>query len=342
MPSLTYHDISYLLPMLTNSKDLTSSALGGRIVSVSDEWFAEASNLLNPKKPIHIPGKVVYTGGWYDGWETRRHNKQTFDYAIVRMGPAAGTITGAEVDTAFFNGNEAPAISIEGCNAENDEDVIGWGRERGGWETILGRQECGPNRRQGWKLKSPTEKSYSYIRLNMYPDGGIARFRLFGHAIPAFPEKKSALVDLAAAINGGVILSCSDQHFSSASYLLIPGRGKDMSDGWETKRSRVEGHVDWVVVRLGFRGTVSKIVVDTAHFRGNFPSELQVEGIDWTAQGEPPADSKDWQDLTGLQEGEGDKQLGYPCAVQTPLTHVKLTIIPDGGVKRIRAFGQRI
>ena len=176
----------------------------------------------------------------------------------------------------------------------------------------------------------------------MYPDGGIARFRLFGQAVPVFPENRNALIDLASVLNGGVIASCSDQHFSSASYLLIPGRGKDMSNGWETKRSTVEGYEDWVIVRLGCRGIVSRIIVDTCHFRGNFPSEFKVDGIDWTAHGAPPADSKEWKEITGLQDGQGYQQLRYPCTLSTALTHIKLTIIPDGGVKRIRAFGQRL
>lgn len=324
------------------STDLISQRLGGRVLRCSDEWFAEAENLINPVKPITIPGKVVYTGGWYDGWETRRHNRMAFDWVVIRLGVATGRVAGAEIDTAFFNGNEAPAISIEGCVSDNDDEVVSWGHERGDWEPILGYQACGPTQRQGWKLAEVTEKAYTHVRLNMYPDGGIARFRLYGLAVPNFPADSKAIFDLAAAVNGGVAVACSDQHFGTVNNLLVPGRGKDMGDGWETKRSRAKGHVDWVIVKLGARGIISHLVVDTAHFRGNFPREIKVEGIDKTSDinEDSLSDESGWRDLTGLQKGQADKEMRFDCAGKDTFTHVKLTIVPDGGVKRIRVFGQ--
>src|SRR5690606_29398156 len=114
---------------------------------------------------------------------------------------------GVEVDTSYFSGNHAPAISVEGCFSDNDEGVVSRKGGRGKWETILGVQECGPLKRFGWKLDEPTGKKYTHVRLNMYPDGGIARFRLFGHAVPVFPDDKDAIFDLAAAQNGGVAVS---------------------------------------------------------------------------------------------------------------------------------------
>ncbi|KAJ4306909.1 Allantoicase [Collariella sp. IMI 366227] len=248
--------------------DLVSAGLDGKVLSFSDEWFASAANLINPSAPIRQPGKMVYTGAWYDGWETRRHNTQPFDWVIIRLGVASGTVTGVEVDTAFFSGNHAPAISVEGCFSQDDAEVLSWKGTRGGWETILGVEECGPSQRFGWRLNDPSAKQYTHVRLNMYPDGGIARFRLFGHAVPVFPDDKDAIFDLAAAQNGGVAVSCSDQHFGTKDNLILPGRGKDMGDGWETARSRTKGHVDWAVIRLGAPGYVQDFVVDTAHFRG--------------------------------------------------------------------------
>ncbi|MBE3043799.1 hypothetical protein IMZ48_14740, partial [Candidatus Bathyarchaeota archaeon] len=207
---------------------MISTDMGGKVLACSDEWFADASNLLTDKPAINIPGKMVYTGAWYDGWETRRHNTEPFDWAVVRLGVASGTVIGVEVDTAFFTGNNAPAISVEGCFSQDDDEVASWKGGRGKWETILGVQECGASHRFAWRLDSPTDKRYTHVRLNMYPDGGIARFRLFGHAVPVFPEDKGAVLDLAAAQNGGVATSCSDQHFSSKDNLLLPGRGRDM------------------------------------------------------------------------------------------------------------------
>jgi len=111
----------------------------------------------------------------------------------------------------------------------------------------------------------------------MYPDGGIARFRLFGVVVPVFPKDPDAVIDLAHVANGGLAVAFSDQHFGRASNLLLPGRGMDMGDGWETKRSREPGHTDWVVVKLGALGFIEKVVIDTAHFKGNFPQDVKLE-----------------------------------------------------------------
>lgn len=284
----------------------------------------------------------MYTGAWYDGWETRRHNQAPFDYVVIRLGVASGTVEGIEVDTAFFSGNHAPEISVEGCFSANDEEVIAWKGTKGQWEPILGIKECGPSQRFGWKLENPTKKAFTHVRLNMYPDGGIARFRLFGHAVPVFPDDKDAIFDLAAAQNGGVAVSCSDQHFGTKDNLLLPGRGKDMGDGWETSRSRGKEHVDWTIIRLGCPGAIQDLIVDTAHFRGNFPQKVKVQAIDWTGEGEPGAWAEGWADLIEASPCSPDKEHEFPSLErEKTFTHVKLIIIPDGGVKRIRVLGRR-
>lgn len=252
---------------------------------------------------------------------------------------------GVEVDTAFFDGNQAPEVGVEGCCLDDDEAGV---RERGyaGWETILSMQECGPSRRHAWLLPRLTEKAYTHIRLCMYPDGGIARFRLYGSVVPILPQSLTETFDLAATVNGGVAVACSDQHFGVKENLLLPGRGKDMGDGWETKRSRGV-HVDWVVVRLGCAGVIERVVVDTAHFRGNFPQKVQLfaaelgSGVEevpgseeherWTQILSPRPCGPDREHEFADLEGVEGKVYGA----------VKMVIIPDGGVKRLRVFGRR-
>ncbi|KAI1179627.1 hypothetical protein F4777DRAFT_586034 [Nemania sp. FL0916] len=317
--------------------DLVSGTLGGKVIGFSDEWFAEASNLLTPTAPIRQPGKMVYTGAWYDGWETRRHNPAPFDWVVIRLGVASGTVEGVEVDTAFFSGNHAPFISVEGCFNSNNEEVLSWKGEKGSWEPILGIEECGPSQRFGWKLNNPSTKQYTHVRLNMYPDGGIARFRLFGHAVPVFPDDQEAIFDLAAAQNGAVATSCSDQHFGTKDNLILPGRGKDMGDGWETTRSRSKGHVDWAIIRLGAPALIQSFVIDTAFFRGNFPQSAKLDAIEWTDGGEPGANAQGWVEVLEPSKCGPDQEHALDCAIKDkPFTHVKLTIIPDGGVKRLR------
>jgi len=323
--------------------DLISASLGGKVLAVSDEWFAPAENLLNPTKPIYSE-KQVFTGQWMDGWETRRHNRAPFDYAIIRLGVASGVIEGVEIDTTFFKGNEAPAISVEGCSSLDDAEVISWNGERGNWDVILSVQPCGPSRRHGWKLVQQTDKAYTHVRLKMYPDGGIARFRLFGSAVPILPVDEGTIFDLAAAQNGGITVSWSDQEFGTlASNLLLPGRGPDMADGWETSRSRTPDHVDWVIIQLGIPGHVKSLLLDTAHFRGNFPDKAQVAGLKYRGIGIPSSEDDGWRQLTPLFDCEPDKEHSLGALIQNVVfTHIKLTIYPDGGVKRLRVFGVRV
>ncbi|KAJ4334054.1 Allantoicase [Ascochyta clinopodiicola] len=320
--------------------DLISAPLGSKILSFSDEWFAAASNLTTKTAPISRPGVFVHSGAWYDGWETRRHNTAPYDWVVIRLGTASGRVAGVEIDTAFFNGNHAPEIAVEGTFADSDDEVAK--EEYSGWETVLSKQVCGPSQRHGWLLPSATEKAYTHVRLLMYPDGGIARFRLYGHAVPVFPASPSTVFELSATVMGGVATACSDQHFGTKDNLLLPGRGHDMGDGWETKRTRGE-HVDWTIVRLGAAGEIDHIVIDTAHFRGNFPQRVQVFAGRFEA--DPSHDAEGWVEVLSPQKSAPDAEIEYRAELANvqgqSYSHAKLVIIPDGGVKRFRVFGRR-
>ena len=247
-----------------------------------------------------------------------------------------------EIDTAFFNGNEAPEISVEGV-FETGEGAYERVRRlsEDGWREVLGRRACGPSRRHAWRVESG--EPITHVRLRMYPDGGIARFRLYGTPVPVWPEDPETEVELSAAVMGGVAAACSDEHFGRAGNLLLPGRGKDMGDGWETKRSRQKGHTDWVVVRLGGRGEVGKLVVDTRHFIGNYPRGVRVEGCD-IGEGSEWEEAK-WVEVLGERKVGPDEEFVFEGGLTNvkgkAFTHMRLTILPDGGVKRFRVFGTR-
>lgn len=284
--------------------NLASALLNTTILACSDDYFAAASNLLNSGPPVHRPGVFVHTGAWYDGWETRRHNPEPYDWVVIKLGaPGGGRLEGVEVDTAYFVGNYGERAALQGFSAlsatgsgggeiPSDEEIAS--PDFKGWQTILPPQRCGPSQRQAWKLSSDgddAKKVYTHFRLLMYPDGGFARLRLYGHAIPPPPPPVSAAAanevkdeeqeeeELSSALIGALALSASDQHYTLCSNLLLPGRGKDMGDGWETARSRAPGHVDWAIIRLGLPGRISRIVVDTKDFRGNFPRAVRVHGL---------------------------------------------------------------
>ncbi|KAK6527798.1 Allantoicase [Orbilia ellipsospora] len=350
----------------THCIDLVSASLGGEIVAVSDEWFAPATNLLTVAPPIRKPGFFVHTGAWYDGWETRRHNQEPEDWVIVKLGVNSGRIYGFEIDTAFFNGNHAPEITVQALFNPPSSPPPTQTDSR--WSTILPLQECGPSQRHVYLLDSPTTEAYSHVKLNMIPDGGIARFRVYGQPVPVFSDNLEEVIDTAHVSNGGLVVACSDQHFGRKDNLLQPERGRDMGDGWETKRSREKGHVDWVIVKLGAPTRISSVTIDTAHFRGNYPQRVQLEGLwhpdtevtpsntdnGWTTILQPAkckADHEHHFTVAGEKvqlgshnrETNGVTQEGELSEVTATkiFSHVKMTIIPDGGVSRLRVYGRR-
>src|SRR5207248_5032920 len=122
------------------------------------------------------------------------------------------------------------------------------------------------------------DRRWTHVRLNIIPDGGVARLRVYGVVLPDWSKlKPNEIVDLAAVENGGVPLTCSDMFFSSMNNLIMPGRSANMGDGWETKRRRGPGY-DWIILKLGSPGSVRKIEVDTNHFKGNYPDTCSIEG----------------------------------------------------------------
>lgn len=302
-------------------------------MAFSDEWFAAAENLIKPKAPIRDATKFTYAGAWYDGWETRRHNTEEADWVVFKMGVSSASLIGCEVDTAFFNGNHAPHISVEAATLSDDSDFLS-----AQWQIIIPKVECGPTQKQFFVRDQITDETFTHIRLKMYPDGGIARFRLYGTVHAIVPEDTSLVLDTASAIQGGVCVSFSDQHFGSADNLLLPGRGHDMSDGWETKRSRTANHVDYAIIKLGQKTVINNVTVDTAHYRGNFPQYITVHGLNTTVES-PAVDDPEWEIVVDKSKTGPDAEHQYDVELGKAFTHVKLTMIPDGGIKRLRCWG---
>lgn len=320
--------------------DVIGEKLGGKVLSFSDQWFADAENLIKPKPPIRDATRFTYAGAWYDGWETRRHNEAEADWVIFKLGVSSAKLIACEVDTAFFNGNHAPHISVEALQNFDASDENLHNVKEEDWEEVIAKVECGPLQKHFFSRGSLTNKNYTHARLRMYPDGGIARFRLYGQVIPVTDQSSSSVTDFASVQNGGVAIKFSDQHFGTADNLLLPGRGHDMSDGWETKRSREPGHTDWVIIRLGAPAKLLEIVVDTAHFRGNFPQKVNVKGINVDEESKIEANSDAWEVVVDDSKTSADKEHAFKVKDNSKVySHIKLTIIPDGGVKRIRAFG---
>ncbi len=249
--------------------DLAAERLGGAVLWANDEFFAEKDNLLKAEPAVFVPGKFTDRGKWMDGWETRRRRTPGHDWCIVRLG-VPGIVRGVVVDTAFFKGNYPESCSLEGTSAPPQATLEAL--EGASWHELLPRTKLDgdtPNAfavERHWRI--------THLRLRIFPDGGVARLRVHGQAIPdprwlGRPGTEQD-VDLAAVENGGFVVSASDMFFGPRHALVMPGRAHDMGDGWETRRTRRDGP-EWVIVELATEGTLRRVELDTGRFRGNAP-----------------------------------------------------------------------
>lgn len=312
--------------------DLASERIGGKVIAASDEFFAPKENLIKEGRGIFIPDKYTEHGKWMDGWETRRRRTPGHDWCLLQLG-LPGIIRGINIDTSHFVGNHPPYASLEASARGNSAQ----GDSPSEWVGLLNQIAIAPDTQNFFPISHPNTpaQGWTHVRLNIFPDGGVARLRIYGEVVKDWSQVPSdVLVDLAALGNGGRALSCSDMFFSSMNNLLLPGEPLNMGDGWETKRRRGAGH-DWVILQLGTKGVVQKIEVDTAFFKGNYPDRCSVEGTTDPAAG--------WMEILPEQKLKPDTKHLFSEAVRThsPITHVRFNIFPDGGVARLRIWGNK-
>ncbi len=320
--------------------DLAAERLGGAVLAANDEFFAPKESLLKAAEPVFLEGKYTEVGKWMDGWETRRRREPGYDWAIVRLG-LPGIPRGVVVDTRHFRGNYPESCSLDACAIDGHPapaELIA-----ADWLEILPLAPLRGDSPNVFALAGDLGRA-THLRLNIYPDGGVARLRVHGEVVPDWARlARRGEIDLAGVENGGRVLAASDMFFGNRHNLILPGPVLGMHDGWETKRRRGPGH-DWAIVRLGRRGRLERAEVDTSHFKGNAPGSCVLEGCDAqaSASGEPPVDAlTDWREIlprTALRPHT--RHLFDDLATDGPFTHVRLRIDPDGGVARLRLFGR--
>jgi allantoicase len=325
---------SQWLERYTNVAD---ARLGAVALYATDEFFAAKERMLAPTEPEWRAGVHDDHGKWMDGWESRRRRDQGHDYCVVQLA-APSVLVALEIDTRFFTGNYPPYASVDACRSDGPPDASTR------WSELLGRSALGGDRRQVFPLQSSAV--WTHLRLNIYPDGGVARLRAYGVVYRDWSAERSAEpVDLAAALNGGVALACSDQHYGSMGHLLLPGRGTSMADGWETRRRREPGF-DWVIVRLGHPGRIRHVDIDTAHYKGNYPHQVSIHGGLVQANADQDLDLSAqclyWPLLLEPQYLRADSEHRFSAELRElgPISHVRVNIHPDGGLSRVRVFGQ--
>jgi len=320
--------------------DLASERLGGAVLYANDDFFAEKENLLKPGTPVFIEGKYTDRGKWMDGWESRRRRTPGFDWCLIRLG-LPGIIRGVVVDTSFFRGNYPEQCSLEACAVDGQPDVEELMGEAVEWTEVLPVSQLQGDSQNPFEVQS--KRRFTHLRFRIFPDGGVARLRVYGEVLPDWRAlARRGEIDLAAAENGALVLACSDMFFGHRHNLIMPGRGVDMGDGWETKRRRGPGH-DWSVIKLATRGVIKRVEVDTAHFKGNYPDTCSLEACDAEGQivDEANISSFSWREILPRTKLQAHTRHFYEEELESnaPVTHVRFNIYPDGGVSRLRLYG---
>jgi len=318
-----------------NAINLASPRLGADVIYATNDFFADKRRLIKVEEPIFIADKYDENGKWMDGWESKRRRVPGNDYCIIRLG-AKGILNGVNIDTSFFTGNHPPQGSIDAVFSTNEPD------KNTKWTEILPVSDLKPDAHNYYPISSTLPSNY--LRFNIFPDGGVARLRVYGTPVGMWEtQDPDGLQELSSVVNGGNVVGFNDAHYGDPWVILAPGRGTNMGDGWETRRRREPGN-DWIVISLGASGTVKRIVLDTAHFKGNYPDRCSVQGamIKNPVNENILAEKCNWSEIIGQQKLEMDKIHIFEKGLIKDIgviSHVRLNIYPDGGVSRFRVFG---
>ncbi|WP_329880492.1 allantoicase [Streptomyces sp. BE20] len=328
----------------TELVDLASRRLGAGVVATNEDTFADAENLLVAEAAVFRPHTFGHKGQIMDGWESRRRRgtgaeqphptDEDHDWAVVRLG-AAGVIRGLVVDTAHFTGNYPESTSVEAASIPGHPSPAEV--EAAAWVEILPRTPLRGDTAHAFEVSSATR--FTHVRLNIFPDGGVARLRVHGEVLPDPRELDGLTFDLAAQEHGGVAEAASDRYFSSPHNLNAPGRASVMGEGWETRRRRDKAN-DWVRIALAGGGEVLAAEVDTTHFVANAPGWADLVGYDASAGGDPAADQGGWFALLPRTRLQPDTRHRFRLNPARPVTHVRINVYPDGGLARLRLTGR--
>lgn len=315
---------------LTQLPDLAVRTLGGSVIAASDESFAAKENLLNPWTPAFHPETFGPKGQEYDGWETARRRGPGHDWALIRLG-LPGVIRGVVIDTAWFKGNYPPHASVEACFADGHPSPAEL--RDAGWVEIVPKSPLKGDASHAFAAAEPG-RVFTHVRLNMFPDGGIARLRVHGSVTPNPDFLTGLTVDLAALENGARVVECSDMFYSSPNNMLYPGLARNQAEGWETARRRDDGH-DWALIHLAAPGVIRLAEIDTTNFKFNAPAEFALWGFD---DGRPPDNRASSWSLIPRTRLQPDTRHRFRLA-SPEVTSVRLNIYPDGGIARLRLHG---
>ena len=315
--------------------DLAQPRLGTKVIYKTDDFFASANRIINPNSPVFKEGVFDKHGKWMDGWESRRKRTPGHDYIILKLGKS-GKISKIDVDTSHFNGNQPTMISIEGANSNSNKI------NKLKWQTILSKKKTKANNHHLFNINN--KNIFTHIRFNIFPDGGVARLRLYG-TIAKSKTLENKKINLASLLDGASVIACNNEHFGKAENILAPGKAKNMGDGWETRRRRVKGY-DWLILNSIDGSAIDKIEISTHHFKGNFPSHCSLQAAYLSSKNYKKIvnSSNKWKYLLKNKKLSANKTHTFYNSLmkKEKINHIKINIFPDGGISRFKIFGKKI
>jgi len=323
--------------------NVASSELGTKVISVTDEFFASSERILQETEAVFKDEYDVH-GHWMDGWETRRRRDDGNDYCILRLGQVSRVLE-IEIDTSYFKGNFPPSISVLGCYAPDatDEEIIE-NSDNFEWNWIVHQSDL-----QGDNIasfESSYQQSVTHLKIDIYPDGGIARFKAYGFI--SFDHKlfTEENIDVISRRMGARTIYANNEFFGDFKNILKATEAKDMGDGWETRRRREPGY-DWGIIELANPAIINNLMIDTNFFKGNYPDyfSLHAAYISNTTHSSVITQSIFWEELLPKQKLQMDQKhyFNNDCFLHNkPITHIRINIYPDGGVSRLQMFGKFI
>lgn len=333
------------LPAFTKKTNVADSRLGAKALFASDDFFAPKERILKPDTPVFIVGKYDDHGKWMDGWESRRKRHLGHDYLIIKLAKPT-KVAGVDIDTSHFTGNYPSSASIdylydtalEESDTQHNMSEAEWNAQD--WQTLVDMTPL-----QGHShafIETDNQNLVTHVRLNIFPDGGVARLRIYGDI--QLSTSSTETIDLIGALNGGRAIACNDAHFGVVENLLLPTKAPNMGEGWETRRRREPGN-DWCIIALGQAGTVDSIEVDTAFFKGNFPDKVSIQAVysPNTPDETLVTQSMFWETLLEPQKLSADNVHTFDdIKTDKPITHIRVNIFPDGGISRVKLFGKLV
>jgi allantoicase len=314
--------------------DLAARSVGGSVMAANDASFGEKEHLVVDAPPDFVPGRFGHQGEIVDGWETRRRRDEGDDWAVVRLG-VPGVVRAVDVDTRFFTGNFPTHAMVEGCSLDGYPSASEVTGASVSWDTLVPWTELQGDAHNEVPVEST--RRITHVRLRIRPDGGVARLRVRGVAVPDPQLVDGLTVDLLARELGGLIVASSDDFYSDAAVLNRRDQARTMGEGWETRRRRGAGH-DWVIARLACESTPLVLEVDTAYYVHNASAAIEVHSV--SAPTPPAPDSQLWRPMLGRTALLPDQLHRFALDPAGDATHLRVDVFPDGGLSRLRVIGR--